>query len=153
MNVLAILIDTNVLIDFLTDRGLFTKNAKDIIQKSQENGISMFLAAHSITNIFYILRKEYSVSERKQLLLDLCHTVYIVEAGHDIILKTLENNNFDDFEDSLQAECAAVINADYIITRNIKDFTGSTVPAILPEDFLKLFNETDEVDHEGQPDN
>jgi hypothetical protein len=48
------------------------------------------------------------------------------------------NNRFDDIEDCLQAECAVLVNADYIVTRNIKDYTHSAVPVILPEDFLKL---------------
>jgi len=41
------------------------------------------------------------------------------------------------FTDSLQVECARLVNADYIITRNISDFLSSPIPAILPEDFLK----------------
>jgi predicted nucleic-acid-binding protein len=65
MSALTVLIDTDVLIDFLTARGAFTKNAKAIIQKSQEQTVRVFLAAHSITNIFYILRKIYSVSVGK----------------------------------------------------------------------------------------
>ncbi|GHU52401.1 hypothetical protein FACS1894200_12960 [Spirochaetia bacterium] len=39
-------------------------------------------------------------------------------------------------EDSLLAVCAMKWNADYIITRNIDDFTASPVPAITPEEFL-----------------
>jgi len=35
MSVLTVLIDTDVLIDFLTDRGSFTKDAKEIILASQ----------------------------------------------------------------------------------------------------------------------
>jgi hypothetical protein len=32
-------------------------------------------------------------------------------------------------------------NAHYIITRNIDDFPNSTIPVILPEDFLKIIEE------------
>jgi len=137
MNALAVLIDTDVLLDFLIDRGPFTKKAKDIIQKSQENIITIFIAAHSITNIFYILRKIYSVTERKQRLMDLCRFVSIVEIGHGVILNALANNSFDDIEDCLQAECAIAVKADYIITRNIKHYAHSSVPPILPENLLK----------------
>jgi len=31
------------------------------------------MAAHSISNAFYILRKDYSVKERKEMLLGLCY--------------------------------------------------------------------------------
>ena len=138
MNALTILIDTDVLLDFLTDRGSFSKNAKKIIQKSREKHIKAFLAAHSITNIFYILRKIYSASERKQCLIDLCGSIPVVEIDNKLIHNALTNNNFDDIEDCLQAECAKSINADYIVTRNIKHYVHSSVPAILPESLLKL---------------
>ena len=45
MNALTILIDTDVLIDFLTERGKYTKTAKAIINKSQEKVLNAFLAA------------------------------------------------------------------------------------------------------------
>ena len=136
MNALALLIDTDIIIDFLIDRKPFTKTAKEIIKISQENKISIFLAAHSITNIFYILRKIYSVSERKQRLMDLCKSVSIVEIGHKAILNALANNDFIDIEDCLQAECAIAAKADYIVTRNIRDYSHSAIPAILPENLL-----------------
>jgi predicted nucleic acid-binding protein len=142
MNISAVLFDTDVLLDFLIDRGLFTKSAKKIIQKSYEKNINAFLAAHSITNIFYILRRIYSVSERKQFLIDLCRSFSIVEIGHGEILNALTNNDFDDIEDCLQAECAKAINADFIVTRNIKDYGNSKIPAILPEDLFKKLNPT-----------
>jgi predicted nucleic acid-binding protein len=137
MNALIALIDTDVLLDFLIDRGTYSKNAKKLIQKIQENKINAFLAAHSITNIFYILRKIYSTSVRKQLLFALCCSIPIVEIGHKVIVNALVNNDFDDIEDCLQTECARVVNADFIVTRNIQDYTYSSIPAILPEDLLK----------------
>lgn len=143
MSVLTILIDTNVLIDFLIDREPFTKNAGEIIKKSQDKVINAYLAAHSITNIFYILRKIYSVTERKQRLLDLCRIISVVNIGYELVLNALSNNDLDDVEDCLQAECANVIKADYIVTRNIKDFSYSKVPVILPENLLKLLESSD----------
>jgi hypothetical protein len=34
---------------------------------------------------------------------------------------------FPDFEDAVQATCAARINADWIVTRNVRDFRKSPV--------------------------
>ena len=137
MNALTVLIDTDVLIDFLINRGAFSKNAKEIVRKSQEKTINAFLAAHSITNIFYILRKIYSASERKEQLMNLCRSIPVVDIGYELISRALINKNFDDIEDCLQAECAEAVNADYIITRNVDDYTHSKIPAILPETLLK----------------
>lgn len=41
--------------------------------------------------------------------------------------------------DFLQMECAIDYNANYIITRNIKDYKNSSVQPILPSDFLKIY--------------
>ena len=37
-------------------------------------------------------------------------------------------------------ECAVAVSADYIVTRNIKDFIYSRIPAVLPDDLLKIVN-------------
>ncbi|GHU18671.1 hypothetical protein FACS1894163_10930 [Spirochaetia bacterium] len=53
------------------------------------------------------------------------------------VINAIENKCFDDLEDCLQAECAASVGADYIVTRNTADFTHSPVPALSPESFLE----------------
>ena len=145
MNALVVLIDTDVLLDFLIDREPFTKTARQIVKKIQDKTINAFLSAHSITNIFYILRKIYSIPERKQLLIDLCQIISIVEIGQKSIYNALENTDFEDIEDCLQSESAKMINADYIITRNTQDYAHSAIPVILPETLLKKLELTGEA--------
>ena len=43
---------------------------------------------------------------------------------------------WEDFEDALQAATAERIHADYIITRNVKDFKQSRIVAFTPTEFL-----------------
>ncbi|MCL2194132.1 MAG: PIN domain-containing protein [Treponema sp.] len=100
---------------------MYPKDAKEIIWASQGKTIRAFFAAHSVTNIFYILRKVYTVAERKRFLLDLCRSVSVVELWDALIFNALGNDEFDDIEDCLQAECAGTVNADYIVTRNINE--------------------------------
>jgi len=52
-------------------------------------------------------------------------------------MKVLFDTNF---EDAIIATTAQSETAEYIITRNIKDFTQSPVPALTPSDFLRKFN-------------
>lgn len=56
---------------------------------------------------------------------------------HDKVREALSREEFKDFEDCLQDECADAISADYIVTRNISDFAKSKIRAIEPEQFLK----------------
>lgn len=137
MSGLALLIDTDVLIDFLTNREPFAKNAGIILDRCKQGTVHGFIAAHSITNIFYLMRKNYSTAERKKWLRVLCRILSIVEIGTVLINNILLNNDFDDIEDCLQAECARFVHADYLVTRNIKDYTHFKIPAILPEDVIQ----------------
>lgn len=60
----------------------------------------------------------------------------VVELRENDLLKAAELS-FGDYEDAIQSVCAARVRADYIVTRNGKDFVNSPVPAITPADLLK----------------
>ena len=60
-----ILIDTNVLLDYLLTRQPYYENAKQIVLACVERKIAGCVAAHSISNIFFILGKDYSAEERR----------------------------------------------------------------------------------------
>ena len=62
-----ILIDTNVLIDYLLEREPFFEDAKDVILSCADGKAKGCIAAHSIPNMFFILRKDYSVKERREV--------------------------------------------------------------------------------------
>ena len=134
---MVVLIDTNVLMDFLNKRAPHNVFADKIIELCSDGTIKGYLASISIPNIFYIMRKDLPVKELRDLLLDLCDIIDIIGIGKQKIIASLLKEDFSDFEDCLQIECAKQANADYIITRNVADFTNSPVPAILPNDFLK----------------
>lgn len=70
-------------------------------------------------------------------MLGILDFLQIANAEHENVRHALERNDFSDFEDCLQDECAVQNNAEYIITRNIDDFANSNIPAITPADFLK----------------
>ena len=133
-----ILIDTNVVLDFLTEREPFFVNSDKIIQMCKTDELTGYIAAHSILNSFYILRKVYSVKERRDMLLRFMKITSVVGVGENKIINALLREDFKDFEDCLQDECAVACGAEYIITRNVDDFVESKVKAITPEDFLRL---------------
>ncbi|MBR6200200.1 MAG: PIN domain-containing protein [Spirochaetales bacterium] len=135
---MRILIDTNVLLDFLTKRPDFFKDACDVIAFCVNDKIEGFIAAHSVVNAFYLMRKDYLHSERRKIILNVLKCLSIVDIDEEKIISSLENEEFTDFEDCLQDECAEEIRADYIVTRDMNDFTKSKIPAITPSDFVKL---------------
>lgn len=137
---MKVLIDTNILIDFYSRRPDFYDTAEKIIELCANRSINGCIAAHSVTNAFYILRKSMPTEQRRNTLKDLCMIMTVIGIDREKIISALDNENFTDVEDCLQTECAKAISADYIITRNIKDFEYSTIPAILPDEFLKMLN-------------
>lgn len=137
---MKILVDTNILVDYIVCRKPYSDDAENIMLLCKNNQVKGCIAAHTVMNLFYILRKEMSAEERKHLLLYISEFMEINGIDRYKIKNALNNSLFNDVEDCLQMECAKDFSADYIVTRNIKDFQNSDIPAILPDDFLKLFN-------------
>lgn len=135
---MRILIDTNVILDALTGRQPHFDDADKIIKFCADKKVQGYLAAHSISNIFYILRKDLSIEDRRIVLLNLCEILEVEGVDSRKVKSALNRGDFKDLEDCIQDECAAAIKADYIVTRNKKDFENSTVPAILPQEFLDM---------------
>ncbi len=133
-----ILIDTNVLLDYLLEREPFFEDAKEVILSCTDGKVKGCIAAHSIPDMFFILRKDYDAKERREVLLNLCKIFDIEGIDKAKLISGLANENFSDFEDCLQTECAKAYGADYIVTRNVADYLVSDVKAIEPKDYLKL---------------
>jgi predicted nucleic acid-binding protein len=132
------LIDTNVILDWVMTREPFANAAKVVMEKCMFGNVKGYLASHTVTDLFYILRKDYRVKERKDLLLLLNDKLEIIAVNSQMIKKALENELWTDLEDGLQMQCAFEEDVDYIVTRNINDFKSSQNKVILTEDFFEL---------------
>ena len=133
-----ILIDTNVLLDYLLEREPFFDDAKEVILSCTDGNVKGCIAAHSISNMFFILRKDYNAKERREVLLNLCKIFDVEGIDKAKLISGLGNDDFSDFEDCLQMECAKAYGAQYIVTRNVADYTSSEIKAIMPKDYLAL---------------
>ena len=134
---MRILIDTNIILDYIADRRPFSETAYQIIELCTNRKVEGCIAAHTISNLFYILRKELSNEERREVLQGFCKIFDVIGIDAAKIESALKNNSVIDFEDCLQMECAKDIDANFIVTRNIKDYVNSSIKAIDPSDFLK----------------
>ena len=132
---MKVLIDTNILLDVLCNRPDFVENSLKVFQYCEAKQITGCISAFSIPNIAYIMRKELTQERTKEILTTLTSLFTVVELRKGDLLKAAELH-FDDYEDALQAVCAARVKANYIVTRNIKDFKSSPVPAIKPSELF-----------------
>jgi len=140
---MRILLDTNVLMDFIVNRGPFTDDAEQVIELCMEEDLECSIAAHTIPNLFYILKSHLSLQERRDVLLKICNMFRVVGIDSEKLESSLKNIEFTDFEDCLQYECALDFNADYILTRNSKDFLHSTIPTIDPKALIEKLRKSE----------
>jgi predicted nucleic acid-binding protein len=123
---MKVLIDTNVILDFILRRVPYFENAAKINILSEKRHIYGYISVSTVTDIFYIANKE---------LKNLLKTTRIASVTEGCIYEALDLE-WDDFEDSVQYVTGLNISADYIITRNPNDFAGSQIKVISPEHFL-----------------
>lgn len=135
---MKVLIDTNIMIDALTNREGRSGFSATVIDLCAKQVIDGYVALHSISNMYYILRKQYSDAERRTILKRYNEILKVAEVGNDVVDTAINNTAISDYEDALQYACAETVGADYIVTRNIKDYGKAEIRAISPEELLKL---------------
>lgn len=138
MSKLKVLLDTNVLLTYITSReDDYITDIEKIMDYCANEKIEGYIAFHSISIIWYVTRK-YPDEKRRQWIRELCELLTVVAAEQSDILEAISQTEFADFEDCLQVKCARKSVCDFIITVNIKDFGKSEIPAVTPNVFLTI---------------
>ena len=135
---MKILVDTNVIINYISGREDKYSEASDtIMTMCAQEQIEGYVAFHSLSTIWYWSRK-YSDFSRRNWIRRICTILKIVSATNKAVLEAINNTDFKDFEDNLQDCCAVTAGADYIVTVNVKDFEHSRVKAVTPGELLQI---------------
>lgn len=134
-----ILFDTNIILDFALKREPFYHITIEIFNLVNDNIITAYITATTITDIYYIAAKSLNKHIAKEFILNLLNYVEVLEVNKSIILDALTTDNAD-FEDAIQINSSLRNDLDAIITRNKKDFLNSSVPTFTPDEFLKIIN-------------
>ncbi len=133
-----VMIDTCIVIDALQSREPFCKNAEEIFLLCANNKCKGFLAANSVTDIYYLTHKQtHSNEATHEIMKKLCTLFSILDTSAADIRKALDLKN-KDFEDAVMIEASIRANMDCIITRNKKDYTLSPIPVYSPSEFIML---------------
>jgi len=138
---MKVLVDTNIALDVLLKQEPFFKDSFFIFQLADSGVINGVLAAVSMTNIFFLLRKaKINSNEVYQLIDDLTAFFSIAPVTETTVANAL-SLRWKDFEDAIQFVTAKENNVDYIITRNKADFKTSDIPCMSPTDFISFLKE------------
>ena len=135
---MKVVIDSNIVIDVLEKREPFFEKSYAVIQLCANKTIDGYVCAGSITDIYYIIRKNVADnSKAKEAMIRLGELVGVCDTmANDIT--SAHALDMNDFEDAVLAATSKREKADYIVTRNKRDFKGSPVPAVEPEELLAL---------------
>ena len=131
-------LDTNVIIDVLTDRKPFSKSGALLFDYAEKGKIKLFISALSYAFLYYVIRKNCSHKEMIRILVDLEAITETLNVSKQIISKSL-HSEFKDLEDSIQYH-TAISNKHIvaIVTRNGKDFKKSEIAILTPEEALSV---------------
>ena len=130
-------IDTDVIIDFLTDRKPDSRQAAIIFTLIEHNKIKGYVSSLTFSNLYYILKKFEPHRKVISKLDNISELLAILKVDRQTIKDAIKSG-FADFEDSIQYYCA--LNSkkiDILITRNTKDYKNSEIPVMTPADYLK----------------
>lgn len=133
---MKVLIDTNIILDVLCNCKDFVEESSKVFKLCEVKKIMGYISALSIDNIVYIMRKELDTEKVKEILEKLSLIFEVVDLKADD-LKRASSLDFKDYEDAIQSAQANRIKANYIITRNIKDYNKSKVTAIKPSELIE----------------
>lgn len=129
-----VFVDTNVVIDLLDKREGFYKDAMDIFTKAYCKEIEIYISPITFATASYLLRK-HGKEELRMLLSNLRKLTSISYCDDSVIDDSIASD-FDDFEDAMQYLSALKSEVEVIITRNVKDFTRSSIKIMSPSSFL-----------------
>ena len=138
------LVDANILLDVLMNRQPHVTDSASIWKLCETGQAEGYISSLTFANLIYIMRKEIN-PKGIEIILDKLSLIFHVADLTSSDLISAAKLQWNDFEDAVQCVTAKRFNADYIITRNVKDFKESDIIAITPTNMLKLINDFSEL--------
>lgn len=138
-NKLTVLVDLNVVLDVLQNRQPFYDESARVLDSAARDEVSGLMAAHSVTTLFYVLNRFRNREIATAAIAGLLDAFRIASVDDAVIRKAL-SWGWSDLEDAVQMAAAVFADADYLITRNPRDFQEGFVPIVQPGAFLALLD-------------
>ena len=133
-------LDTNVLIDLLTERPPEGVEAVKLLAMQELGDVELWASAKSFTHMFYVMRKENPSEVVQQAFIDSLEYLQVCELGCEDIRAAAERK-WTDFEDCLIDVCAEKIRADVLLTRDKDGFKQSRLKTASPKQMFLWLEE------------
>lgn len=132
---MVLLIDANIILDVLLNRSEFVKDSSMIWKLCETKKAKGYVSALTFANLVYIMRKQLEPKKIEDVYRKLNLLFEFTDFSVADLARASELR-WEDFEDAIQNVTAERIHADYIITRNVRDFSKSKVIAFTPSELL-----------------
>ena len=132
-----VLIDLNIVLDVLQRRAPFYETSARVLACAETGRIEGWIAAHSVTTLFYLLAKHQS-AERARVAIGELLSLVLVAAVDQAVIEQALTLPYAGFEDAVQMVAAVRAGAQHIVTRNMQDYREGPLPAIQPAELLAL---------------
>ena len=132
---MILLIDAIVLLDVIMKRQEFVKDSSVIWKLCETGKVKGYVSSLTIASIVDIMQKEMDPQKIEEVLSMLS----MIFEFTDLCVSDIQQAariQWNDYEDAIQSATAQRIHADFIITRNIKDFAKSKILAFTPTELL-----------------
>lgn len=130
-----VLFDTNVVLDLLLDREPHSIAAARLVSAVEHGRLGGFLCATAVTTIDYLVSRELGRSGARRAIETLLR-IFEVAGVTRAVLESALDLDFDDYEDAVAHEAARSVEADGIVTRNVRDFAGASLAVYSPEELV-----------------
>ena len=134
---IQVLFDVNIILDVLQEREAFYDFSARLLALAETGRIQGWLAAHSVTTLFYLIAKDRSSDQARVTLTSLLQFLKVATVDQSTIEQAL-NLPYRDFEDAVQMMAALQIRADYLLSRNVKDYQPAPLEVIQPVELLAI---------------
>lgn len=132
-----LLLDACIILDHIGRREPFYELSRRACLLGVVGEASTFITSNMVTDLYYLLRKDYGSSTAQQMIEEDLGFLEVISVTADDVAQAL-SLRWSDFEDCLVACCAEKAGIDYIVTRNLRDYRTSPVPAISPEQLFEM---------------
>ena len=132
---MVLLIDTNIVLDVLLNRPEFVKDSSMIWKLCETEQAKGYISTLTYANMMFVMRKQLMPDQIEDVYRKL-NLIFEFADFSPAVLDRAVSMKWKVFEDAVQSATAEHIHADYIITRNLKDFTKSKVMAFTPSELL-----------------
>lgn len=135
---MRLFLDTNILIDIIEDRAEFAEDSSAVLILAEQLGASLSIAWHGLATAYYIIRRDRT-EHAAMIEVDRILGWAEIASVDSFSASRARSLQLPDFEDAMQCACAENCLADFIVTRNLRDFALSPIQAISPAEFIARF--------------